>query len=60
MCVSDASANAPETEFTANQPIPDANQLASDGKTFPSFPNAARLTTSCGTPYFGPSWVRTY
>ncbi len=60
MWVSEASAKAPETELTANQPIPDANQLASDGNTFPSFPKAARLTTNCGTPYLGPSWVRTY
>ena len=59
-CVSEASANAPDTELTANHPIPDANQLASDGNAFPIFPKAARLTTSCGTPYLGPSWVRTY
>ncbi len=52
------SANAPLTEFVANQPSPASTVFRAAGRMLPRVPNAVRPSTICATPSRGPQLDR--
>ncbi len=52
--VSADSANDPLTLLTANHPTPAISDIRAAGRALPRWPNAALLSTICGTPRSGP------